>query len=114
MAAIRTLIVTMSSMLRDIVVTLLAGHTTLDVVATLDSRDRLEERLRAIAPDVILIGLGRNEGDEIGRTLATLVPTAKVIACSSDGRRAFVHMNTRCTALLDVSAKMLIEAILGV
>ena len=114
MAVVRTVIVTISPMLSDILVTLLGDHTTLEVVATFDTRHNLEESLRAIVPDVILIGLGRNESDEIGHSCSTLLPTAKVIAFSNDGRNAFVHINAQRTVLLDVSAQMLTTTVLRV
>jgi DNA-binding NarL/FixJ family response regulator len=113
-AAIRTVMITMSPMLRDLVTELMAEHVNVDLVDELDTRDGLEEQLQALVPDLILIGLGRGEGDEIGLSLVRFLPNAKVIAFSSDGRNAFVHrMQPQRTALLDVSPQMLIEAILG-
>ena len=114
MAAIRTVMVTVSPILRDLITELMAGHGHLDVVGELDTRDRLEEQLRALAPDLILIGLGRDEGDEIGLSLMRFLPNAKVIAFSSDLRHAFVHrMQPQRIALLDVSPQMLIDTIMG-
>jgi DNA-binding NarL/FixJ family response regulator len=113
-AAIRTVTVTMSPILCDLIAGLMAGQRNLDVVEELDTRDRLEEQLAAIAPALVLIGLGKNEPDEIGLPLARLLPNAKVIAFSSDGRRAFVYsMQPQRTVLLDVSPQMVIDAILG-
>jgi hypothetical protein len=64
----------------------------------------LEERLRSLAPDLILIGLRRDEGDQIGLSLVRHLPNVKVIAFSSDGRDAFVHrMQPQRTVLPDVS-----------
>ena len=88
MAAIRTVMITMPPIFRDLITQLMAGHRDLNVVAELDNREGLEERLRSFAPDLILVGLGRNEGDEIGLSLVRLLPAAKVIAFSSDGRHA--------------------------
>ncbi len=114
MAAIRTVMVTMSPIFRDLITELMAGHGNLDVIGELDTRDALDEQLRALAPDLILIGLRRDERDELGLSLVGLLPTAKVIAFSSDGRDAFVyHMQPQRTALRDVSPQMLIETILG-
>ena len=114
MTAIRTVTVTMAPMFRDLIVGLMAGYGNLDVVENLDTRDRLEEQLRALAPDLVLIGLGEDEADEIALPLARLLPDAKVIAFSRDRRHAFVHrMHPQRTALLDVSPKMLIDSILG-
>jgi len=111
---IRTVTVTMSPMLRDLVVGLVAGQASLNVVRELATRDGLEEQLQSLSPELILIGLGRNEGDEIrGDSLIRLLPNAKVIAFASDGRSAFVHrMRAQRTALHDVSSQMLIDAIM--
>src|SRR5262249_15853659 len=90
-AAIRTVMISMSPLLRELGRELIAGHADLDVVEALDRRDELREQLRPLAPDVIFIGLGPNEGDEIGPSLVRFLPNTKVIAFSSDMRRAFVH-----------------------
>jgi DNA-binding NarL/FixJ family response regulator len=112
-AAIRTVTLTMSPLLRDLIMGLMAGRRDLDVVEELDTRAGLEERLRALAPDLILIGLDKNEAEEIGVTLVRLLPNAKVIALSNDGRHAFVYrMHPQRTELLDVSAQMLVDTIL--
>ena len=106
--------ITVSPMLRDLVTELMATHVNLDVVRELDTRDGLEEQLRALAPDLILIGLGRDERDDFGLSLVQLLPNAKVIAFSSDMRDAFVHrMQPHRIALLDVSPQVLIDTILG-
>src|SRR5262249_30668507 len=81
--AIRTVMVTMSPMFRNLVTELMIRHRCLNVVAELDTREGLQERLRSLAPDLILIGLRRNEGDEIGLSLLHNRPNAKVIAFSS-------------------------------
>jgi len=106
--------ITMPLIFRDLITELMAGHRSLDLVGRLDTREGLEERLPPLAPDLILIGLRREEGDEIGLSLVSLLPNAKVIAFSSDGRHAFVHhMQPQRTVLSDVSPQMLIDAILG-
>lgn len=114
MAVTRTVTITMSPIFRDLITELMAGHRNLDVVGELDSRDGLEEQLRVFAPDLILIGLSKYESDEIGLSLVRLLPTAKVIAFSSDGRDAFVyHMQPQRTALRNVSPQVLIDTFLG-
>ena len=83
------------------------------MVGELFTRDGLEEQLQALAPDLILIGLDRNEGDEIGPSLVRLLPNAKVIAFSNNARNAFIHrMQPYRTALLGVSPQVLIDNIL--
>ena len=56
-ADIRTVLTTMSPLISDTLVQQIGGHVDLDIVAKIDTRDRLEERLRAIGPDLVLIGL---------------------------------------------------------
>jgi DNA-binding NarL/FixJ family response regulator len=111
---IRTVVVTMSPLLSDIIKQLLIHQTVLDVIAEFDTRDALEERLRNTAPNLILIGLRPGEGDGIGLSFLALVPAAKVIAFSSDGRHAYLHeMRAHRAALIEVSPQALIDAILG-
>jgi hypothetical protein len=113
-AAIRTVTITMPRLFRDIIAELMARYGNLDVVEELGIRDGLEERLRALAPDLILIGFRKGEGDEIGLQLVRLLPNAKVIAFSSEGRHAFVYrMQLQRTVLLEVSPQMLIDTVLG-
>jgi chemotaxis response regulator CheB len=76
--AIRTVTVTMSPIFRDLIAGLMTGYRNLDVVEKFDTRDRLEEQLAAVAPDLILIGLGKNEPDEIGAPLADSDEAARV------------------------------------
>jgi DNA-binding NarL/FixJ family response regulator len=111
-AGIRTVIVTMSPLLTDIIEQLLSGRVTLEVIGRFDVRTLLEEKLRVLAPDLILVGLRRGETDEIGRTLLSLVPVAKVIAFTNDARHGYVHeMRAHRAALIDISPQALIKAI---
>jgi DNA-binding NarL/FixJ family response regulator len=104
----------MPSMFRDLVTALIAGHRKLDVIAALDTRDAIEQRLQALAPQLVLIGLGSGEADEIGPAVSGFVPDAKVIAFSSDGRHAFVHqLHQPRRVLLDISSQQLVDAVLG-
>jgi DNA-binding NarL/FixJ family response regulator len=113
-AGIRTVIVTMPQMLSDIVARLVEDRATLSVVARFESRFEIEARLPALAPDLILIGLRGGEADEIAATALALVPTARVIALSGDGRNAYVHeMRIRRAMLPDVSPGSLVDVILG-
>jgi DNA-binding NarL/FixJ family response regulator len=110
---IRTVMITMSPILRDLITELIARHRPLNVVAELDSRQGFEEPLRSLTPALVLIGLARNEGDEIGLSLVRLLPKTKVIAFSRDGHNAFVYqMLPQRTLLVDVSPQMLVDTIL--
>lgn len=114
MPVIRTVFVTISPLLGDIIKTSLTDHFTLDVVARLANRAEIEKQLPLFSPDLIVIGLRDGETDTIGGTLLALVPLAKVVALSNDGRNAYVHeMRAHRLALTDVSPRALIDAILG-
>ncbi len=113
MISIRTVTITMPPLFRDLITASIARHGNVDVIAELDTRDAIEQRLQSLAPQLVLIGLGRGEGDAIGPALARFVPNAKVIAFSSDGRHAFVHrMHQPREILLDISPQQLIDAVL--
>ena len=115
MANIRTVLTTISPLFSDILEQLIGGHVDLDLVAKIDTRDRLEERLRAIGPDLVLIGLYHGESDEIAHSLLAAAQLAKVIAFSTDGRHAYVHERpAHRTALIDVTPDGLVKAISGI
>ena len=111
MSGIRVVTVTMSRLLSDLVMTLIADHVAVTLVARLDRRAGIETRLSALAPDLVLIGLRMGELDDIAAQILGLVPGARVVALSSDGRDAFVHdgrigrvafLNARSSALADI------------
>jgi DNA-binding NarL/FixJ family response regulator len=112
--SIRTVTITMSPLLRDLVTELIAAHCNIDLVAEIDSRATIEQELQALAPELVLVGLGEGEGDEIGAELAGSVSKATVIAFSSDNRHAFVHQKNRPRrVLVDMSPRQLVDAALG-
>jgi DNA-binding NarL/FixJ family response regulator len=113
-AAIRTVMITMPRLFRDLIAELMARHKNLNVVGELNSRQGIEGLLRPLAPDLVFIGLGRNDEDAIGLSLVRLLPNAKVIAFSSETRHAFVYqMQPQRSVLLDLSPQALIDAILA-
>jgi chemotaxis response regulator CheB len=114
MRRIRTVAVTITPLLCDIISELVAERAPIDMVACLDSRDQLELLLQTLAPDLVLIGLCPSEGDGIVRSLSNALPWAKVIALSHDTSHAFVHVPPHHrTPLIDISPKALIETIRG-
>ena len=101
-------------MLRDIVRRSVSCYASLEIVDELMTCDEAEDRLSYIAPELILIGLHPDDRDDIAQRLLTLVPTAKVIAFSSDISRAYLHqMQPYRVALLDISPEKLGKAIAG-
>jgi hypothetical protein len=110
--AIRTAVVTMSPMLRDIIKGLRTGGARLEIVAEFTTRDQLVDRLKAILPDMVLIGFARGETDRIAHTILIALPHSKVVGFSGGGRRVYIHeMRPHRKALANVSAKAVISAI---
>lgn len=114
MVGIRTVLIGMSPIFNDIIKQSTAEHVVLDIVGEWETREALEERLRAMAPELILIGLADNEPETIGPMLQALASEAKVIAFSSDRRRAHVYKRrAHAGEIIDLSPASLIGAITG-
>ncbi len=114
MISIRTALITMSPMLGDIITRAVACNVVLDVVAWLDREDATADRLRMLAPELILIGLGADESDTMPLAILAVAPTAKVIAFTTDCRHAqLLEMRPQRTLLIDVTPAALVDAILG-
>lgn len=114
MISIRTALITMSPMLGDIITRAVAGNVVLDVVARLDGEDATADRLRMLAPELILIGLGTDDSDAVPLAVLAVAPTAKVIAFTADCRHAqLLEMRPQRTLLIDVTPAALVDAILG-
>ena len=54
--------------------------------------DEWAERLRALKPEAVIISLGHREADDVVSRLLETVPTAKIVALSSDNRRGLCCM----------------------
>ena len=114
MRHIRTVTVTIARLLGDLIHEVVAERAPIDIVARLDRSDQLVLRLQNLAPDLVLIGMSRDEGDGIPLAVRNSLPRAKVIALSHDTRRADLFGPHRHrTALIDMSPAALIEAIRG-
>jgi DNA-binding NarL/FixJ family response regulator len=111
-AVIRTVAITLPMMISDIVKALLTDDVELDIVARFDSRELVEDQLRAVSPDLILVGLSPGEPGMTGLSFLTVVPDAKVIGFSSDGRSAYVSQrDASWTHLPDFSADAITKVI---
>ncbi len=69
MAVLRTVVVTLSPFLRELVTNVLSPDIVVDVIELLDTRERLTERLRDLAPDLVLVGLLDAETDTVALPL---------------------------------------------
>ena len=86
MSGIRTVVVTTPAMLRDLIAHLALGRVELDMVDEFQARHALGRRLHRIRPDLVIIGLRRNEGDTVIHKLLVAVPTTKFIVFPANGR----------------------------
>jgi DNA-binding NarL/FixJ family response regulator len=112
MRPLRTVTVTITPLLGDIISQVVAVRAPIEIVARLDRRDRLELRLQILVPNLVLIGLRQDEGGAVALSLCNALPRAKVIALSHDAHHAYLPVAHRHrTTLIDLSPKALIEAI---
>jgi chemotaxis response regulator CheB len=106
--AVRTLVVTVSPLLTELVIGMLQPHFALDIVGALKTRDGLTEKLRAVAPDLVLLGLLATETDDFVRSLLVTIPLAQVLALPSNGQHAWLYeMRPRRTVVTNLSAAAL-------
>ena len=114
MAKCRAVFVTMSPLLSGMIGDLLSETVGLTLVDQIGDRETLTEQLPKLQPDLVVIGLGSGEEDEIGRFVLQAVPSAKVLAISSNGRDAYLHqMRSHRRLLLDFSPANLLSAIVA-
>lgn len=108
----RTVFVTLSPLLSDIISESVAPRLGLKLVGHIQARDTLSERLPVLDPEWVFIGLRAGETDTIGFSVLKVVPTAKVLAISDDARYAYLHeMRPTRLELLDFSVASLSAAI---
>jgi DNA-binding NarL/FixJ family response regulator len=107
----RAVLVTIPPLLSEILVEVASKGLQLKVIAQIE-RDALTEQLRALAPDIVLIGLRSGETDEIGSLVLKLVPSARVLLLSNDVHDAYLHdMRPHRTVLRNFSPAHLIAAL---
>src|SRR5262245_47052758 len=87
MRPIRTIMVTVSPLLKDLVLQAVAGQAALHVVSVMESRRGLNRRLPAIDADLVLIALRPDEDDAVAAELARLLPKCPASAPLRQNRR---------------------------
>jgi len=85
-AGIRTVMVTTPAMLRDLIKLLAVGRVDLEIVAELNARKGLARRLKALRPDLVVIGMAQNESERSVRALLKHLPAVRIIALGPNGR----------------------------
>jgi DNA-binding NarL/FixJ family response regulator len=110
----RAVFVTVPPLLSELIAEVVSQQIDLKLIARLGEGDVLTERLPALAPDLVIIGLRRGETDEIGPLALGLVPNAKVLVISNDGRCAYLHeMRPHRKVFFDFSPTNLLAALAG-
>ena len=112
MASVRTLIVTVSPLLADLVKAVLRPHLILDVVEVLSTRHRLMERLQDISPDLVLLGLLNGEDDTCAVPILAALLSVRILVLAANGAQAWLYeAGPHRTALPKLSSTDLIDAI---
>jgi chemotaxis response regulator CheB len=110
-AVLRTVVVTLSPFLRELVTNVLSPDIVIEVIEVLDTRKRLTERLRDLAPDLVLIGILNTETDMVALPLLAAAPSTRILVLASNGEHAWLHEPGRHVGLLNVSIHALKEAL---
>lgn len=114
MARLRTLVVTLSPFLRELVTSVLPSQISIDIVEVLESREHVAERLRELAPDLVLIGLLDGETDSIALPLLAALPSVRILVLARNGQHAWLHQSHgRRAALPNLSVQALRQAMQG-
>ncbi|WP_213956934.1 hypothetical protein [Variovorax sp. dw_954] len=111
----RTVVVTLPTLLADFVVDALDAVVSLDVVAVLPSRDDLSASLSRLAPWLVLAGGTDREHDELAASIRATSPSSHVLVLDPDARRATLYWTTAAgapvlRAMEDFSAVELADA----
>lgn len=112
MVAVRTLVVTLSPFLRELVISVLPPQVPVDVVDVLATREHLAETIRDSAPDLVLLGLGEGETDAAALPLLAVRPVARILVLTHNGEFAWLYeLPGRRVTLSDLSVSSLKEAL---
>ncbi|WP_147707648.1 hypothetical protein [Microvirga massiliensis] len=113
MTSLRVAFVTMPKLYADIMWASLARCAAIDVIGIIEDRESLEADLRHLAPDVIFLGLDREESDVVARAALWICPKSQVIGLTADGRHATLHfLWPQCVSLEEADPNLIASAIL--
>jgi chemotaxis response regulator CheB len=112
-AVLRTVVVTLSPFLRELVTSVLSSEIVVDVIEVLDTRDRMIERLLDLAPDLVIVGLLEAETDTVALPLlAASSPAARILVLARNGEHAWLYDSRgRRARLSNLSTNDLREAL---
>ena len=112
MAERSAVFVTIPPLLSDIIAEVVCQYAGFRLVGRIDDIATLAEQLPGLAPDIVIIGSNTGEADGLGPIVLELVPAAKVLVISDDGRRAILHqMRPHRIVLCDFSPATLLAAL---
>jgi chemotaxis response regulator CheB len=112
LAGVRTLIVTVSPLLADLVKAVLQPHLLLDVVEVLSTRHRMMERLQDLSPDLVLLGLLNGEDDACAVPILAALLSVRILVLAANGAQAWLYESgLHRTALPKLSSSDLIEVL---
>ncbi len=112
MSGLRILKVTISPLLGELMVAVLAPHLLLDVVGIVETRDALATAVGAWAPDLLLLGLRDDEDCSAARAMLAMRPGMRVLAVAATGGRAWLlECQTPTLSLPGLSMAALIAAL---
>jgi len=114
--AVRTLVVSLSPFLRELVRSVLEPQISLDAVEVLAAREFVAERIRKITPDLVLLGLKEveteAEADAAALQLLAALPNARVLVLAHNGESAWLYGTPgRRVTLSDLSVAPLKDAL---
>ena len=114
MAGLRTLVVGVAPLLADLVTRVLQPLLMLEMVGVVPAGDAHLPTLRAMAPDLVLLGLTGSDSDLCARPLLAALPTAKILVLAPNAEHAWLYESGRDRiTLTDLSVPALIDTLTG-
>jgi hypothetical protein len=111
MLTIKLVLLGMPTMLRQLLIRIVAQVPDLDIVAELPDDDLRSPRITEIPADVVVVDSDQAPMDAVEALLRTHCQT-RILGLSSDGRRAFLHeLRPHRVPLGELSPAALIEVI---
>jgi hypothetical protein len=109
---LRTVVVTLSPLLCELVTSVLSPQIVVNIIEVLATRERVAERLRDLAPDLVLFGLLDSEADKVALSLPPALPSTRILALASNGEHAWLYESGgRFVRLSNFSVHALREAL---
>lgn len=103
----------MPPILNDIVQTLVAGASALEIVAHVGPEDDLVAAVKEFRADVVMTGVASSP--PVSEALMLAQPGLRVLTLSADGRTGYLdRLAPQRMVLMDVSPDELIDALMGV